>query len=189
MDTMRDRMRRGEAYRADDPQLRADYGRAQELLGRFNATPHGARDERGRLLGELCRRVGQGVEVMPPFRCDYGAQITIGPFTFVNYDCIFLDVAEITIGARCQIGPRVQLVCAMHPLAPEPRRAGWESGAPITLGDNVWLGAGAIVLPGVSIGEDAVVGAGAVVTRDVPAGVAVWGVPARHGRDLGRAGG
>ena len=89
-----------------------------------------------------------------------------------------LDVAPITIGAACQIATRVQLLTATHPVDPEPRRRGWESGEPITLGDNVWLGGGVIVCPGVSIGNDTVVGAGSVVTRDLPAGVVAFGVPA-----------
>jgi maltose O-acetyltransferase len=123
--------------------------------------------------------------VTPPFRCDYGGHITIGARTFVNYDCVMLDVAPIRIGAACQLAPRVQLLTATHPIDPEPRRRGWESAEPITIGDNVWLGGGAILCPGVTIGEDTVVGAGAVVTRDLPAGVVAAGVPARVLREIG----
>jgi maltose O-acetyltransferase len=97
----------------------------------------------------------------------------------VNFDCVMLDVAPITIGAACQIATRVQLLTATHPIDPEPRRAGWEYGQPITIGDNVWLGGGVIVCPGVTIGQDTVVGAGSVVTRDLPAGVVAAGTPAR----------
>ncbi len=121
----------------------------------------------------------------PTFRCDYGSHITIGAGTFVNYDCVMLDVAPIRIGAACQLAPRVQLLTATHPIDPEPRRLGWESAEPITVGDNVWLGGGAIVCPGVTIGEDTVVGAGAVVTRDLPGGVVAAGVPARVIREIG----
>ena len=116
--------------------------------------------------------------IRPSFRCDYGTPITIGARTFVNFDCVMLDVAPITIGAACQLATRVQLLTATHPIDPEPRRRGWESAEPITLGDNVWLGGGVIVCPGVSIGDDTVVGAGSVVTRDLPAGVVAFGVPA-----------
>jgi maltose O-acetyltransferase len=182
---MKDRMLRGELYFAGDPQLAADLGRAQELLARYNATRHDERAERERLLRELLGAVGAGVAVNPPFRCDYGTQITIGAGTFVNYDCIMLDVATIAIGAACQIATRVQLITAAHPIDPGPRRAGWEYGAPIVLGDNVWLGAGVIVCPGVTIGDDTVVGAGSVVTRDLPAGVVAVGVPARVQRAIG----
>ena len=121
----------------------------------------------------------------PPFWVDYGTYISIGAGTFVNYDCVMLDVAPIRIGAACQLATRVQLLTATHPVDPEPRRAGWESAAPITIGDNVWLGGGAIVCPGVTIGENTVVGAGAVVTRDLPAGVVAGGVPARVIREIG----
>ncbi|MGB8350751.1 MAG: sugar O-acetyltransferase, partial [Gaiella sp.] len=118
-----------------------------------------------------------------PFYCEYG-EISIGDDTFVNVDAVMLDVAPITIGAACQLAPRVQLLTATHPIDPEPRRIGWESAEPIAIGDNVWLGGGAIVCPGVTIGKDTVVGAGAVVTRDLPAGVVAAGVPARVLREI-----
>jgi maltose O-acetyltransferase len=181
---MKARMLRGELYIADDPELAADHARAQRLLERYNATLHDERELRDRLLRELLGAVGQGVEVKPPFRCDYGSAIAIGARTFVNYACVMLDVAPIAIGESCQIGPGVQLLTPTHPIDPEPRRVGWEAAEPITLGDNVWLGGGAIVCPGVTIGADTVVGAGAVVTRDLPAGVVAAGVPARVLREI-----
>ena len=178
-------MLRGELYLADDPELAATTAYAQELLERYNATRHVEQSERDRLLRELLGGVGEGVVVKPPFRCDYGRHISIGAGTFVNYGCVMLDVVPIRIGAACQIATNVQLLAATHPLDPEPRRDGWESGEPITIGDNVWLGGGVIVCPGVSIGDDTVVGAGAVVTRDLPAGVVAVGNPARVVRALG----
>ena len=177
-------MLRGELYRADEPELVADLARAQEILDRYNATRHDEQDERDRLLRRLLCGVGQGVVVKPTFRCDYGTPITIGAGTFVNYDCVMLDVVPIAIGSACQLGTRVQLLTAAHPVDPEARRLGWEYGAPITLGDNVWLGGGAIVCPGVTIGDDTVVGAGAVVTRDLPPGVVAVGTPARVLRNI-----
>jgi maltose O-acetyltransferase len=185
MGAMKDRMLRGELYIADDPALAADYGRAQELLDRYNATLHVQQLERDAILRRLLGSLGDGVVVKPTFRCDYGTPITIAAGTFVNYDCVMLDVAPITIGANCQIASRVQLLTATHPIDPGPRRRGWEYGRPITLGDNVWLGGGAIVCPGVTIGDDTVVGAGAVVTRDLPAGVVAFGAPARVHRRIG----
>jgi len=187
LSTMKDRMLRGELYLADDPQLDADNARAQRLLERFNRTGHDEQDLRDDLLRDLLGHCGDGVVVKPSFRCDYGHHIRIGDGTFVNYDAVFLDVAPITIGASGQIATRVQLLTATHPVDPGPRRAGWESGDPITIGDNVWLGGGAIVCPGVTIGDDTVVGAGTVVTRDLPAGVVAVGSPARVLREIGEA--
>ena len=175
----------GEWYLADDPEIQADASRAHELMERYNATRASEPELRDRLLRELLGEVGQGVAVRPPFWIDYGTNIAIGARTFVNYDCVMLDVAPIRIGAACQLATRVQLLTATHPIDPEPRRVGWEAAEPITIGDNVWLGGGAIVCPGVTIGDDTVVGAGAVVTRDLPAGVVAAGVPARVLREIG----
>lgn len=187
MASMFERMVAGELYHADDPEIRAALTRAQTLTERYNALSYA--DEAGRrtLLEELLGEVGDDVVIRAPFRCDYGRHIRIGAGTFVNFDCVMLDVAPIRIGAACQLASRVQLLTATHPIDPRPRRAGWEYGAPITVGDNVWLGGGAIVGPGVTIGQDTVVGAGAVVTRDLPAGVVAFGVPARIVREIGEA--
>ena len=184
MGEMRERMLRGELYIADDPENAAEFTQVKELLARFNRTPPAAWEERDRLLRQVLRNVGENVVVRPPFYCEYGT-ISIGDRSFVNYDAVMLDVAAITIGATCQIAPRVQLLTATHPVDPSARRDGWEYGKPITLADNVWLGGGVIVCPGVSIGQDTVVGAGAVVTRDLPAGVVAAGVPARVLREIG----
>jgi maltose O-acetyltransferase len=185
MSSMKDRMLRGELYRPDDPELLAGQARAAGLLDRYNATRHDEHDEREALLRELLGRVGDGVVVKPSFRCDYGANIAIGEGTFVNFDCVMLDIAPIVLGASCWLATQVQLLAATHPIDPGPRRAGWEYGAAITIGDNVWLGGGVIVCPGVSIGDDTVVGAGAVVTRDLPPGVVAYGNPARVQRPIG----
>jgi maltose O-acetyltransferase len=182
---MKRRMLAGELYCADDPTLQAELARAAALAERYNATRHDDHDARTALLHELLGSVGEGVVIRPPFRCDYGTNIHIGAGTFVNYDAVMLDVVAIEIGTACQLATRVQLLTATHPLDPAPRRAGWESGEPIVLGDNVWLGGGVIVCPGVTVGEDTVVGAGAVVTRDLPAGVLAAGVPARVVREIG----
>jgi maltose O-acetyltransferase len=184
MSEMRRRMLAGELYLADDPVLAAEAARARELHERYNPDTNHHPEHRDSLLRELLGEVGEDVVVRPPFRCDYGSHIAIGARTFVNYDCVMLDVAAIRIGAACQLAPRVQLLTATHPIDPEPRRIGWESAEPITLGDNVWLGGGAIVCPGVTVGDDTVVGAGAVVTRDLPPGVVAAGVPARVLREI-----
>jgi maltose O-acetyltransferase len=181
---MRERMLRGEDYLASDPELVAMRRQAAERSERYNALPENDVDARRLALRELLGEVGDDVEVRPGFRCDYGVHIAIGAGTFVNYDCVFLDVAPIRIGESCQIATKVQLLTATHPVDPVRRRELWESGLPITLGDNVWLGGGVIVGPGVTIGENTVVGSGAVVVKDLPANVVAVGNPARVIREL-----
>jgi maltose O-acetyltransferase len=133
---------------------------------------------------ELLGAFGTGSEIRPPFRCDYGYQTFVGARTFVNFGLVCLDVATVTIGDDVQIGPNVQLLTPTHPVEPGPRRDKWEAARPIVVGDNVWLGGGVIVCPGVTIGANTVVGAGAVVTRDLPANVVAVGNPARVIREL-----
>lgn len=178
-------MLRGELYLADDPEIAADQARAHALMERYNATRAAEQDERDRLLRELLGEVGEGVVVRPTLRVDYGSYVSIGAGTFVNFDCVMLDVAPIRIGVACQLATGVQLLTATHPIDPGPRRRGWEYAEPITIGDNVWLGGGVIVCPGVTIGDNTVVGAGAVVTRDLPPDVVAFGNPARVHRSIG----
>ncbi len=179
MTSMKERMLAGELYHADDPELAADLARAADLMERFNATRATEAQLRADLLGELLGSVAADVQIRPPFYCDYGRYISIGAGSFLNFGVTLLDVAPITIGRNVQFGPHVQVLTPTHPVEPEPRRAGWEAAKPIVIGDNVWLGGGAIVLAGVTIGADTVVGAGAVVTRDLPPGVVAVGSPAR----------
>jgi len=177
-------MLHGDLYQPSDPELVSDHSRAQSLLDLYNRTRHSEADERNRLIRELLGEVGDDVVIKPTFRCDYGTPISIGAKTSINYDCIMLDVAPITIGSGCRFAPNVQLLAATHPIDPDPRRAGWERGAPISIHDNVWLGGSVIVCPGVTIGENTVVGAGSVVTRDLPPGVVAFGAPAKVQRDI-----
>ena len=127
---------------------------------------------------------GRSSGIRPPFYCDYGYQSLVGARTLPISALVCLDVARVSIGDDVQIGPRVQLLTPTHPVEPGPRREKWEAAEPITIGDNVWLGGGVIVCPGVTIGADTVVGAGAVVTRDLAAGVVAAGVPARVIREV-----
>ncbi len=184
----RQRMLAGQLYLGSDPELAAAHRRARRLMDRFNRTAPDATADRVRILDELLGQLGRDSEVRPPFFCDYGSQIRIGARTFVNFGLVALDPAPITIGSDVQIGPNVQLLTPTHPIDPDLRRAKWEGAQPIVIADNVWLGGGAIVLPGVSIGENSVVGAGAVVTGDVPAGVVVVGNPARVLREVAAGG-
>jgi len=179
-----ERMLAGDLYIADDPDITVRMKLAVQRAARFrdayDADPIAAQG----LLGDLFGAVGPDVHVRAPVHVDYGDRITIGARTFVNMGLTALDVAAITIGADCQIGPHVQLLTPTHPLEPGPRRDKLEAARPITIGDNVWLGGGVIVCPGVTIGDNAVVGAGAVVTRDIPADVVAVGNPARVTRRL-----
>ncbi|SEO39034.1 maltose O-acetyltransferase [Trujillonella endophytica] len=181
---MRERMLAGDPYIADDPELAEESSRALDLTEVYNATSVRQGALRRRLLEELLGAVGEGTELRPPLYVDYGSNIRIGARCFANFGLVALDVGAITIGDDVQIGPSVQLLTPTHPVEPRPRRDKWEAAEPITIGDNVWLGGGAIVLPGVTIGENTVVGAGAVVTRDLPANVVAVGNPARVVRTL-----
>ncbi|MFD1860144.1 sugar O-acetyltransferase [Aeromicrobium camelliae] len=182
--SMHERMLAGDLYITDDPQIAADSRRALQLAHRINTTDPTDTDTVRALFTELLGHYGDGAEIRPPFRCDYGYQTSFGARSFANFGLVVLDVAEVTIGEDVQIGPNVQLLTATHPLEPGPRRDKWESAEPITIGDNVWLGGGVIVCPGVTIGENTVVGAGSVVVRDLPAGVIAVGSPARVVREL-----
>ncbi|HXA33757.1 MAG TPA: sugar O-acetyltransferase [Acidimicrobiales bacterium] len=179
-----ERMLAGDPYIADDPRIVEEQAAAHELLEAFNATPASEKEERARLLSQLLGSVGRDVEVRAPLFCDFGSHITIGDRTFVNFGLMALDVARIVIGDDCQIGPNVQLLTPTHPLDSAARRAKWEGAKAITIGDNVWLGGGVIILPGVTIGQNSVIGAGSVVTRDVPGDVLAVGNPARVIRQL-----
>ena len=183
-ETMRERMLAGELYIADDPELARDAQRAWRLMHRINTLDPADGPALRELFTELLGAFGEDSHIRPPFFCDYGHQTSIGARTFANFGLICLDVATITIGDDVQIGPNVQLLTPTHPVAAGLRRDKWESALPIVIGDNVWLGGGVIVCPGVTIGENTVVGAGAVVTRDLPADVVAVGNPARVTRTV-----
>ncbi|MEA2532231.1 MAG: maltose O-acetyltransferase [Actinomycetota bacterium] len=174
----------GEPYLAGDPELARERRRAARLIEAFNATPRDRAEESHRILAELLGSLGEGTYIRAPFYCDYGYQTFVGARAFANFGLVALDVAPIRIGDDVQIGPNVQLLTPTHPVEPDARRAGVEGGRPITIGDNVWLGGGVIVCPGVTIGENSVVGAGAVVVKSLPANVLAVGNPARAIRSL-----
>ncbi|WKK72443.1 sugar O-acetyltransferase [Rathayibacter oskolensis] len=182
--TNRERMLAGDLYIADDPENARLAQRAVRLADAYHRAAVEDEAAARPLLDELIGSLGDGAFVKPPLFVDYGENITIGARTFVNYNLTALDVAAITIGEDCQIGPNVQLLTPTHPVEPGPRRDKLEAALPITIGDNVWLGGGVIVCPGVSIGDDSVIGAGSVVTRDIPAGVVAVGNPARVLRSI-----
>lgn len=182
--TARERMIAGEPYLADDPELIAAAQRARRLMVEYTeACARSAEDGRF-ILGELLGSVGADVAIRPPLYVDYGSQITVGDRVFANYGLTALDCAPITIGDDTQIGPHVQLLTPTHPVDPAARRTKVEAAGPITIGSNVWLGGGVIVLAGVTIGDNSVIGAGSVVVSDIPANVVAVGNPAKVIRQL-----
>lgn len=182
--TQKERMLAGDLYIANDAELERASRRAYRLMKEYEARYAADRDAATEVLKELLGAVGSGVHIKPPLFVDYGAYISIGNRTFANYGLVALDVARITIGEDAQIGPNVQLLTPTHPTGPSLRREKYEAAKPIVIGNNVWLGGGAIVLPGVTIGDNSVIGAGSVVTKDIPANVIAVGNPARIVRNL-----
>jgi maltose O-acetyltransferase len=180
--TEREKMLAGETYNCLDPDLEAERQKTKRLLRLYNRTE--ALPERQAMLQQLLGHIGENSVIEPPFYCVYGPNIHIGDHVFLNVLCTILDCNEVRIGNHVMIGPLVQLYTAAHDLQAEARNQGYEVAKPIVIEDNVWLGGGAIVLPGVTIGRNAVVGAGAVVTRDVRPNAVVAGNPARVIREI-----
>ncbi|WP_181685584.1 sugar O-acetyltransferase [Halorhabdus salina] len=184
MPSEKEKMLAGELYDATDPELVADRERARELTMEFNQLPPGAYEEKQALLGELFGEGGEDAFVEPTLRVDYGYNISVGEGFEANFGCVFLDVTEISFGEQCLLGPNVHAYTATHPIDPEARAEGLESGEPITVGDNVWIGGQTVLSPGVTVGDDAVIAAGAVVVEDVPDRTVVAGNPANVVREL-----
>jgi maltose O-acetyltransferase len=176
--TEREKMLAGELYDPLDAELVAGRSRARELCEALNATPEAAQAERRRIVQALFGQGGDTVWMQPPFYCDYGTNIELGERVFFNFNCVVLDVCRVRIGSFALFGPAVQIYTPLHPLDAGLRRK-QEFGKPVEIGADVWVGGGAIILPGVTIGACAVIGAGSVVTRDVPSGVFAAGNPCR----------
>jgi maltose O-acetyltransferase len=180
------KMLAGEPYRADDAELKADRNICAEKLARFNALIH--YEEQVAFLPQVVGETGAGSFIRPPFYCDYGYNIRLGKDVFLNFNCIILDVTGVVVGDHARVGPGVQILAADHPRDPQVRLQGLESGRPIHIGRNVWIGGGALILPGVTIGDDVIIGAGSVVTNDVASGTTVAGNPTRELRRRQKAG-
>jgi maltose O-acetyltransferase len=180
--TEKEKMLAGETYNCLDPDLEIERQRAKALLRRYNLTED--EPERQTILRQLLGEIGQDSIIWPPFYCVYGRNIHIGDHVFLNVMCTILDCNEVHIGNHVMIGPSVQIYTPAHHLQSEPRNQGLEVAKPIVIEDNVWIGGGAILLPGLTIGRNAVVGAGAVVSRNVPANTVVAGNPARVIREI-----
>ena len=183
MRSEREKMLAGELYEAMDPELVASRERARDLCQALNATRESELQLRRELTRLIFGKGGDTVWMQPPFYCDYGWNIELGERVFFNFNCIVLDVCHVRIGDYTLFGPGVQILTPLHPLEAELRRK-QEYGKPIEIGSDVWVGAGALILPGVNIGSKTVIGAGSVVTRDIPDGVFAAGNPCRVVREI-----
>jgi maltose O-acetyltransferase len=183
MPTQREKMLAGELYDPLDPELVEARNRARDLCQDLNATRESDQAQRRRILHELFGKGGDTVWMQPPFYCDYGSNIYLGERVFFNFNCVVLDVCQVTIGDYTLFAPAVQIYTATHPMNAELRRT-QESAKPIEIGSDVWVGGGAIILAGVTIGSRAIIGAGSVVTRDIPDGVLAVGNPCRVIREI-----
>jgi maltose O-acetyltransferase len=177
--TEKQKMLAGELYDASDSQLVAERTNARRLTRVYNSTSETELTERTSLLEKLLAKNSTGVFIEPPFRCDYGYNIYLGEYVYMNFGCIFLDVNRIEVGEQTMFGPNVQVLTATHPLNAAKRCEGRELGIPIKIGKRVWIGGGVVICPGVVIGDDTTIGAGSVVTKDVPSNVFAAGNPCR----------
>ena len=177
--TEKEKMLAGQLYCANDGELFNARKRARKLTRLFNNTTEDELDYRRELLAELLGTMDENCNIEPPFYCDYGGNITVGRNFYANFDCIVLDVCRVVIGDNVLLGPRVGIYTAGHPVDPAIRDSGLEFGQPITIGNNVWIGGNAVILPGVTIGDNAVIGAGSVVTKDVPRNAVAVGNPCK----------
>lgn len=179
-----DKMISGQLYDASDPELARMRIACRELLQRFTHVSPVDEAMQQEIARNLLGSMGEGVTIVPPFYCDYGCNISVGSNVFMNFSCTILDPAPVVIGDNVQFGPSVQVYTATHPIMAAERIKGPEMAYPVTIGENSWVGGGAILCPNVTVGRNVVVGAGAVVTRDVPDNVVVAGNPARVIREL-----
>lgn len=182
--TEKQKMLAGELYLAADEQLIAERQRARRLARIYNSTREDEPDKRLEILAELFGGIGPKIEIEPPFYCDYGRNIYAGNGLYMNFGCVILDCQRVNIGENLLCGPNVQIYTAFHPTDPEIRLSGRELAAEINIGNNVWIGGGSIICPGVTIGDNSTIGAGSVVVKDIPANVVAAGNPCRIIREL-----
>ncbi|WP_304412704.1 sugar O-acetyltransferase [Synechocystis sp. PCC 7509] len=182
--TEKQKMLAGELYLAENSELAADSKRASRLLRRYNFTTVDEPDLRFQILKELFGKIEAKIQIIPPFHCDYGSNIYVGDEFYMNYGCVILDCNTVHIGDNVKCAPYVQIYTAYHPTNPQIRQTKKELAAPINIGNNVWIGGGAIVCPGVSIGDNTTIGAGSVVVKDIPANVIAVGNPCKVVRSV-----
>lgn len=183
----KEKMLAGMIYDANDKELLAERAKCKAACFEFNKTPPSDLVRQREIMGEILGETRGDAVITAPFWCDYGYNIKIGEKFYANHNCIFLDAAKISFGDNVFIAPNCCFTTAEHPIDPEQRRVGLEFAEPITVGNNVWFGAGVVVLAGVTIGDDVVIGAGSIVTRDIPSGVIAVGNPCRVLREITEA--
>lgn len=188
MKTEKEKMLSGELYDPLDTQLSEERMRTRLLIKELNDTREDEPEERARILKELIPNAGSGLWLQPPFYCDYGSNMVVGEKVFFNFNCVVLDVMQVTIGSRTLFGPNVQIYTATHPADWKIRASGVEFAKPITIGEDVWIGGSAVICPGATIGDRTIIGAGSVVTKDIPSDVFAAGNPCRVIRSLTREG-
>ena len=175
----KDRMLAGKLYIAMDEELVNDMKKSRRLTRLYNTTTEEQQDYRKELLKELFESTKENYYIEPPFRCDYGCNISIGNNFYANYDCVILDVNKVVIGDNVFFAPRVSVFTAGHPIDAEIRNMQLEYGKPVFIGNDVWVGGNTVINPGVTIGDNVVIGSGSVVTKDIPSGVVAAGNPCR----------
>ncbi|WP_165044540.1 maltose acetyltransferase domain-containing protein [Dysgonomonas sp. ZJ709] len=184
MKTEKEKMLAGELYFAGDTELVQERIQTKDLLHTYNHSIPQDDNLRTDILNRLFGKKGKSITVEPTFKCDYGYNIHVGENFYANFDCVMLDVCRIKIGDNCLLAPSVHIYTATRPTDAKMRLTGLEYGEPITIGDNVWIGGGAIINPGVTIGNNVVIASGAVVIKDIPDNVLVGGNPAKVIKEL-----
>lgn len=170
-----------------NPAFETEIAKGKEKCHRYNQLSPNDRSEQNKILKELLGEMGEGVCITPPFWCDYGYNISVGDYFYSNHNMVITDGAKVTFGNNVFVAPNCCFTTAEHAIDPEMRKAGVEIAKPITVGNNVWIGAGSTILAGVTIGDNAVIGAGSVVTKSIPANVVAVGVPCRVQREISQA--
>lgn len=184
MRTEKEKMLAGDLYIAHDSELRKDFGRAKELIREYNHTTEYQLEDRQKIIKKLLKKSGKKPYLEPPFYTDYGCNTVIGDNFYANYECIILDIANVTIGDNVMFGPRVGVYTAGHPIDAVIRNEGFEYGKPIVIGNDVWVGANVVINPGVTIGSNVVIGSGSIVTKDIPDNVIAVGNPCHVLREI-----
>ncbi|MEJ7737646.1 MAG: sugar O-acetyltransferase [Chitinophagaceae bacterium] len=185
MKTELQKMLGGELYLANDPELIDLRIQARKLFTQYNLIPVQHGSARRTLLKQLLGAIGGNADIQTPFYCDYGVHFYAGENLFMNFNCIILDCAKVVIGDNVMMGPNVQIYTAYHPLSAMERIKGPELASAIMIGNNVWIGGGAVICPGLTIGDNTTIGAGSVVTKDIPSNVLAAGNPCRVIKKIG----